>query len=92
MNRVWIVFAAVVISVWPQQPQFRTRSDIVEVYTTVTAKDGAKVTDLRGDEFELLEDGKPREIAVFSALVGATVLLATSTLPARIRTRMTGGR
>jgi VWFA-related protein len=69
MNRVWIVLAAVVISVWPQQPQFRTRSDIVEVYTTVTAKDGAKVTDLRGDEFELFEDGKPRDIAVFSALV-----------------------
>jgi len=69
MNRIWVAIGAILIAVWPQQPQFRTRSDIVEVYTTVTAKDGGKVTDLRGDEFELLEDGKPREISVFSALV-----------------------
>ena len=53
----------------PQKPQFRASSDIVEVYATATGRNGAGVTDLRGDEFELFEDGKRRDITVFSAAV-----------------------
>lgn len=49
--------------------QFRSRADIVDVYTTVIGSDGKGVTDLRGDEFELYEDGQRREITVFSAMV-----------------------
>lgn len=52
-----------------QGAQFRTSSDIVEVYATATSKNGAGVHDLRGDEFELFEDGKRRDISVFSAMV-----------------------
>ena len=75
--------AAVVLALWPlapagevatlsydsQQAQFRTRSEIVQVYATASGRNGAAVTDLRGDEFEVYEDGKRRDIAVFSALV-----------------------
>lgn len=52
-----------------QPGQFRARSDIVEVYATAIGRSGAGVHDLRGDEFELFEDGKPREITVFSTMV-----------------------
>ena len=52
-----------------QAGRFRARSDIVEVYATAIGRNGAGVHDLRGDEFELYEDGKPREITVFSTMV-----------------------
>jgi Ca-activated chloride channel homolog len=50
----------------PVPGQFRSSSDIVEVYATVKLKNGAIVHDMTKDNFELLEDGKPREITVFS--------------------------
>ena len=53
----------------PQRAQFRASSDLVEVYVTATSKSGAGVHDLRGDEFELYEDGKRRDITVFSTMV-----------------------
>lgn len=49
--------------------QFRSRSDLVEVYATAIGRNGAGVHDLRGDEFELYEDGKRRDISVFSTMV-----------------------
>jgi VWFA-related protein len=51
------------------QQTLRSSSDIVEVYATVKSTNGRGVHDLRGDEFELYEDGKRRDIAVFSAAV-----------------------
>jgi Ca-activated chloride channel family protein len=51
------------------QQAIRSRSEIVEVYATVTARSGAGVHDLRPDEFELFEDGERRDIAVFSTSV-----------------------
>jgi VWFA-related protein len=50
----------------PVPPQFRSSSDIVEVYATVKLKNGTIAHDLTKDDFELREDGKVREIAVFS--------------------------
>lgn len=47
-------------------PQFRSRSDTVEVHATVKLKNGTVARDLTKDDFELFEDGKPREISVFS--------------------------
>lgn len=52
-----------------QSGQFRSRSDLVEVYATAIGRNGSGVHDLRGDEFELYEDGKRREISVFSTMV-----------------------
>jgi Ca-activated chloride channel family protein len=52
-----------------RQQAIRARSEIVEVYATVTARSGAGVHDLRPDEFELFEDGERRDIAIFSTSV-----------------------
>ena len=51
------------------QQAIRSRTDLVEVYVTATGRNGAGIHDLRGDEFEVFEDGKPRPIAVFSTAV-----------------------
>jgi Ca-activated chloride channel family protein len=46
--------------------QFRSGADTVEVHATVKLKNGTIAHDLVKEDFELLEDGKPREITVFS--------------------------
>ncbi len=49
-------------------PQFRSDVDLVEVYVTVTAaREGRPAPVLGPDEFEVLEDGRPRPIEVFAA-------------------------
>ena len=45
---------------------FRSITNVVEVDAIVTDRDGAFVRDLRRDEFQILEDGKPVAIGVFS--------------------------
>lgn len=49
----------------PQQPAFRARVDSVSVDATVTDKDGRPVTDLKQDDFEIREAGKPQTIETF---------------------------
>jgi VWFA-related protein len=56
-------------SVLAGQAQFRSSTDIVEVHATVKLRTGAIAHDLTRDEFELREDGKIREIGVFSRSV-----------------------
>ena len=46
--------------------QFAARTELVEVYATVTDKKGRLVTDLTRDEFTILEDGVPQAIATFA--------------------------
>jgi len=48
------------------QTQFRAGTDTVQVYATVKLKDGTIAHDLTREDFELRDDGKPREITVFS--------------------------
>lgn len=50
----------------PQQPPvFRTRIDSIAVNVTVTDKQGKLVTDLKPEEFEIRESGKPQTIESF---------------------------
>ena len=49
-----------------QQPLFSSGIDLVDVGVTVLDRDGNLVTDLRAEDFELLEDGRPQEILYFS--------------------------
>jgi VWFA-related protein len=49
--------------------RFRSSSDTVEVHATVKLRNGTIARDLTKDDFELLEDGKTREITVFSKSV-----------------------
>ena len=48
-----------------QQPSFRSRSDVVRVFVTVTDRDGRLVTTLGQADFEVREEGKPQAIVVF---------------------------
>lgn len=50
----------------PKQPSFRARTDIVSVDVVVRDKSGAIVTDLKPDDFDVREDGKPQQIVTFS--------------------------
>jgi len=58
------ILAAVVLAAG-QEPVFRSSSDVVRVFTTVTDKDGRLVTTLTKDVFEVRDEGKPQPIALF---------------------------
>jgi Ca-activated chloride channel family protein len=47
--------------------QFRTRVDLVEVYTTVTDARGEPILGLTKNDFRVEEDGEPEDIRTFSA-------------------------
>jgi len=50
----------------PQQPSvFRSGSDVVRAYVTVTDKDGRIVTTLQKDDFEVRDGGKGQPIILF---------------------------
>lgn len=51
----------------PQSPQptFRVQIDLVQVDVIATGADGRFANDLKQGDFELLEDGKPQQIATF---------------------------
>ena len=44
----------------------RITTNIVQLDADVTGKDGRQVTDLRAEDFEILEDGKPQQVTHFS--------------------------
>jgi Ca-activated chloride channel family protein len=58
------ILAAVVVPA-AQEPVFRSSSDVVRVFTTVTDKDGRLVTTLTKEAFEVRDEGKPQPIALF---------------------------
>jgi VWFA-related protein len=59
--------AAVYAAQAPQTPpSFRSSTQLVSVDVVVTGKDDVPVTDLKKDEFEILENGKPQRISEFA--------------------------
>jgi VWFA-related protein len=50
-----------------QPPVFRKTVNLVNVFFTVKDKHGAPVPNLKQDEFQLMEDGKPQNIRFFAA-------------------------
>ena len=69
---VCLLAAVSVVAVTGAQEQgqpsiFRSGSDLVRAYVTVTDKDGRLVTTLRKDDFELRDEGKPQPITLFDA-------------------------
>jgi VWFA-related protein len=60
----------------PDQPVFRTGATLVTVDAVVTDKDGRHVTDLTVDDFELIADGKKRQVrhVVYVPLGGAPIV------------------
>ena len=51
------------------QPQstFRAGSELVRVFATVLDRDGRLVTNLRRDQFEIRDDGRPQPLALFDS-------------------------
>ncbi|HVD91733.1 MAG TPA: hypothetical protein VNC21_05605, partial [Vicinamibacterales bacterium] len=62
----WL-FAAAVLSAATQTPQpvFRSGADVVRFDVRVTDGSGRPITDLRADEVQVVEDGKPLPILLF---------------------------
>jgi VWFA-related protein len=52
----------------PPQPTFKSNVTVVEVDVVVTDRSGRPVRGLRRDDFDISEDGRPVEIATFSAV------------------------
>jgi VWFA-related protein len=63
---VLLVSAGAVAVAQPQTPTFRSEVDLVEIDATVTDAQGRIITDLTAADFEVLEDGRPQEIAAIS--------------------------
>lgn len=63
-----IVAAQAPASSGAQQPTFKTTVEYVEVDAIVSDRQGNFVRDLKKEDFQVLEDGKPQNIATFSVV------------------------
>ena len=73
--------AIVTTSAGSSEQTFRSGTDTVSVYATVSGRDGRLVPDLTKDQFQLLDNGKPVDITIFSSLpqpITMTVMLDMS--------------
>ena len=61
-----ILACALIVLAAQNQPTFRASTRLVEVSVVVHDRDGRPVTDLTKADFELLEDGQPQSIDIFS--------------------------
>jgi Ca-activated chloride channel homolog len=66
LTLVSVSLAAVVCLDAAQRPSFRSTIDLVMLNVTVTGPGGKYVTDLSSDDFQVLEDGRPQNVAYFS--------------------------
>ena len=65
----------------PQPPLFRSGTELVDVYVTVTDRDGRLVPDLTREDFAVFDDGEPQVIELFDNSVRpitVVVMLDTS--------------
>src|SRR5689334_20285938 len=63
----------------PETPIIRITTTLVQIDATVTNKNGKPVTGLTKSDFQILQDGKPRDITYFKSVV---VSPETNPLPA----------
>jgi Ca-activated chloride channel family protein len=73
-----VLWAAVIVA---QQPTFRSGTQTVPLYVTVTDAQGRLVPDLTKEDFQVLDNTKPQEITLFDNSVRpitAVVMLDTS--------------
>ena len=59
----------------------RVTTNLVQIDAVVTDKDGKQVTDLRAEDFEILEDKQPQPITAFSYVSADRKTLASSAAP-----------
>jgi VWFA-related protein len=72
----------------PPQPTFRGGINFVRVDVIASARDGAVITDLKPEDFEVTEDGKPQKIETFRfiELDGGLLQDPNAPRPRQIRT------
>jgi hypothetical protein len=75
-----LILAIVPVSTQNQPPAVRSAIAGVLIDVTVLDRDGRPITDLKSEDFELSEDGKPQQ------LISATLILGgmPSTAPGRV--------
>ena len=61
-----VLTAAIPVPPSPQKAPFVGRADLVTVHASVTTSIGFRLTDLTKDEFEVLDNGRVRDIVQFS--------------------------
>ena len=61
-----LLVAALVLAVYSPRQAFRANIDMVAVYPLVTGPEGRFITDLRQQDFEVFDNGKPADITIFS--------------------------
>ena len=69
MSRLALIASTLIVLTCPmtaQEPRFRAQTDLVGFTATITDRRGNFVTDLQADQVELLEDGVPQQIRLFS--------------------------
>ena len=66
MKPLVVAAAALRVVLTSQRPTVRATVDTVEVYVTVSHRDGRLVPDLSREQFELVSDGAPVELTIFS--------------------------
>ena len=68
---LWLLVPAMVIAQQPAQdeqlPRFRAGANLVRVDTYIS-KDGAPITDLKAEDFEVFEDDKPQKLEGFELI------------------------
>lgn len=78
----------------PQAPLFRSGTELVDLFVTVTDSDGRLVPDLTREDFTVLDDGEPQEIVLFENTVQpitVVVMLDTSISTTNVMRLIMGG-
>jgi len=65
LNAAFTAVSVVFVSTQGQAPVFVDRVHLVPIYATVRGADGRLLTDLKVDQFAVLDNGQPRPIAAF---------------------------
>jgi VWFA-related protein len=65
----------------PQQPLFRSGTELVQVDAIVRDGDGNFVSGLAADDFEVLEDGKAQPIQLFYLVTGPSSVVPRAVVP-----------
>ena len=77
-----------------EQPLFRSGTELVDLYVTVTDSNGRLVPDLTREDFTIFDDGNPQEIVLFENTVRpitVVVMLDTSISTTNVMDRIMGG-
>lgn len=76
----WALVLAVIATAWAQEPRFQTKAHEVLVPVSVVTKSGKPLENLAGNDFIVLNDGKPQTVRMISHDSGALPIEAVIVL------------